>query len=101
MTARDFIVTFNTDVYDSRPWFQVPRAVARLLGVKSRDTIAVDIKRTDGTLIYYGLAKLDSGTEVYDAHISRRLTRGEKIRVTVSLAPNDTSVEQRKAAKRK
>jgi hypothetical protein len=60
-----------------------------LLGVKSGDSVAVDINKPDGKLIYRGLAKMDSGTEVYDAHISKRLTRGEKIRVTVSLAPDD------------
>jgi hypothetical protein len=43
MKARNISVTFNVDVYDSRPWFQIPTAVAKLLGLKSGDVIAVSI----------------------------------------------------------
>jgi len=25
-------VTFHIDVYDSRPWFQIPQAIAKVLG---------------------------------------------------------------------
>lgn len=98
MTARSISITFHTDVYKSKPWFQVPRAIARLLGVKSGDALAVDISKPDGELIYHGLAKMDSGTEVYDAHIGKRLTRGAEIRVTVSLPPNGTVIDRGKAA---
>jgi hypothetical protein len=87
MPAQNFVVTFNTNVYSSKPWFQVPRPVAKLLGAKSGDALAVDINAPNGRLIYHGLAKLESGTEVYDAHISKQLKRGDGIRVTVSLPP--------------
>ena len=57
MTARNMSVTFHTDVYKRKPWFQVPRSVARLLGVKSGDVLAVGISKPDGELNYHGLAK--------------------------------------------
>jgi hypothetical protein len=97
VTARSISITFHTDVSKSKPSFQVPRAIARLLGVKSGDALAVDISKPDGELIYHGLAKMDSGTD--DAHIGKRLTRGAEIRVTVSLPPNGTVIDRGKAAR--
>jgi len=35
MKARNISVTFHVDVYDSRPWFQVPKSIAKLLGLRS------------------------------------------------------------------
>jgi hypothetical protein len=92
MTARNISVTFHTDVHNSRPWFQVPRAIARLLGVKSGDVLAVDLSKPSGELIYHGLAKLESGTEI--VHISHILKRGAEIRVTVCLPPEGTVVDR-------
>ena len=97
MTARSISITFHTHVYKSKPWFQVPRAIARLLGVKSGDALAVDISTPDGELVYHGLAKMDSGTEVYDAHIGKHLIKGAEIRVTVRLPPNATVIDRGKA----
>jgi hypothetical protein len=99
LTARNISITFHTDVYRSRPWFQIPRAVARLLGVKSGDVLAVDISKPDGELLYHGFAKMDSGTEVYDAHIGKGLKRGAEIRVTVSLPPYGTVIDSKRRPK--
>jgi|SRR5579864_5749781 len=93
MAARNFSVSFHTDVYDSRPWFQIPRAVTRLLGVKSGDPIAVGISKPTGEMIYHGLAKIDSGTEIYMAHIGKLLTKGAEIRVSVSRTPEDIPIK--------
>jgi len=91
MKARNISVTFHVDVYDSRPWFQVPKAIAKLLGLKSGDGIAVNITTPEGEPLYHGLAKLGSGTEIYQAHISKRLKKGKEIRVTASCVPDANS----------
>jgi hypothetical protein len=93
MKARNISVTFHVDVYDSRPWFQVPRAIAKVLGVKSGDEIAVTISTPKGGLLYHDLATLGSGTEIYQAQIGRRLRKGQEIRVTASRPP-DKSVKR-------
>lgn len=93
MNARNISVTFHVDVYDSRPWFQVPRAIAKVLGVKSGNAIAVTISTPKGELLYHDLATLGSGTEIYQAQIGRRLRKGQEIRVTVSRPP-DGSVKR-------
>jgi len=90
MKARNISVTFHVDVYNSRPWFQVPKQIVRLLGLKSGRVIAVSVSTPEGELLYHGLANLHSGTEIYDAHISKRLTKGEEIRVTASRPPEGT-----------
>ena len=94
MLVRNMSVTFHTDVYKTKPWFHIPKSVARLLGVKSGDVLAVGISKPDGELIYHGLAKMDSGTEML--HIGKILKRGAEIRVTVSRPPSDTVVQPRK-----
>jgi hypothetical protein len=100
VTARNISITFHTDVYKSRPWFQVPRQIARLLGVKSGDVLAVDLSEPSGELVYHGLAKVDSRTEIYGAdygaHIGKRLRKGAEIRVTVSLPPDGTVIDHSK-----
>jgi len=80
----------HVDVYDSRPWFQIPKSIAKLLGLRSGHGIAVTISKAEGEPLYHGLAKLGSGTEIYQAHISKRLKKGEKIRVTASRPPERT-----------
>jgi hypothetical protein len=52
MKARNISVTFNVDVYDSRPWFQIPTAVAKLLVLKSGDVIAVSISTASTDYAY-------------------------------------------------
>ena len=64
MLARNMSVTFHTDVNKTKPWFHIPKSVAQLLSVKSGDVLAVGISKPDGELIYHGLAKMDSGTEM-------------------------------------
>jgi hypothetical protein len=95
VTARNISVTFHTDVHKSKPWFQIPRAVARVLGAKSGDVLAVGISKPEGELIYHGLTKLDSVPEVYTAHVGKILTKGTEIRVTVSRPPEGTVIERR------
>jgi hypothetical protein len=89
MKARNISVTFNVDVYDSRPWFQIPTAVAKLLDLKSGDVIAVSISTPQGELRYHGLANMGSGKEIYRSYVSTRLKKGEEIRVTVARPPKD------------
>lgn len=90
MLARNMSVTFHTDVHKSKPWCHIPKSVARLLGVKSGDALAVGISKPDGELIYHGLAKMDSGTEML--HIGKILKKGAEIRVSVSRPPSDMVV---------
>lgn len=89
MNARNVSVTFNVDVYDSKPWFQIPTAVARLLNLKSGDVIAVSISTPSGDLLYHGLANMGSGKEIYRSYVSTRLRKGREIRVTASRPPKD------------
>jgi bifunctional DNA-binding transcriptional regulator/antitoxin component of YhaV-PrlF toxin-antitoxin module len=37
-------------VYDSRPWFQIPQAIAKVLGLKSGDVIALSISKPKGSI---------------------------------------------------
>jgi hypothetical protein len=90
MKARNTSVTFHVDVYDSKPWFQVPRAITKLLELKSNTVIAISISRPNGELLYHGLARMGSGTEIYRAYVSKKLKKGEEIRVTVSRPPEET-----------
>jgi hypothetical protein len=89
MKARNVSVTFTIDVYDSRPWFQIPTAIVKLLGLKSGDAHAVSVRRSDGELLYHGLANMGSGKEIYRSYVSKRLKKGEEIRVTVSHPPEE------------
>jgi hypothetical protein len=89
MKARNISVTFHLDVYDSRPWFQIPTAIAKLLNLKSGDVIAVSITTPRGELLYHGLANMGSGKEIYRSYVSTRLKKGKEIRVTVSRPPID------------
>jgi hypothetical protein len=89
MKARNISVTFYTDVYDSRPWFQIPQAIAKVLGLKSGDVIALSISKPKGELLYHGLAHMGSGKEIYRTYVSKRLKKGQEIRVTVSRPPED------------
>ena len=89
MKARNISVTFHIDVYDSRLWFQIPQAIAKMLGLKSGDVIAVSISTPKGKLLYHGLAQMGSGKEIYRAYVSKRLKKGQEIIVTVSRLPED------------
>jgi hypothetical protein len=80
------------DVYDSRPWFQIPTTVAKLLGLKSGDVIAVSISTPKGELLYHGLANMGSGKEIYRSYLSTRLKKGEEIRVTGVSSPEDVGL---------
>jgi hypothetical protein len=91
MKARNISVTFHVDVYDSRPWFQVPTAAAKLINLKSKDVIAVSIGTPKGELLFHGLAKMGSGKEIYRSYVSTRLKKGKEIRVTVSRPPEDVA----------
>jgi hypothetical protein len=66
-------------VYDRRPWFQIPTAIAKLLGLKSGDVIAVSISTPKGELLYHGLVNMGSGKEIYRSYVSTRLKKGEEI----------------------
>lgn len=90
MKARNISATFHVDVYDSKPWFQVPRAITKLLELKSNSVIAISISRPDGELLFHGLASMGSGTEIYRVYVSKKLKKGEEIRVTVSRPPEET-----------
>jgi hypothetical protein len=82
-------VTFHINVYDSRPWFQIPQAIAKVLSLKSGDVIALSISTPKGKLLYHDLAKMGSGKEIYRTYVSKRLKKGQEIRVTVSGPPED------------
>jgi hypothetical protein len=87
MKGRNISITFHVDVYNTRPWFQIPRSIARVLGVKSGDKIAVNISMPNGELLYHDLATLGSGTEIYHPHNGKTLAKGKEIRVTISHPP--------------
>ena len=90
MKARNISVTFNVDVYDSRPWFQVPKSIAGLLALRSGDAIAVSVGTPEGEPLYHGLAKLDFHAKSCKAHIGKRLKKGDEIRVTAFHPPAGT-----------
>jgi hypothetical protein len=81
----------NISVYDSRPWFQIPQAIAKVLGLKSGDVMALSISTPEGELLYHDLAKMGSGKETYRSYVSKRLKKGQEIRVTVSRPPDDVT----------
>ncbi|SPF47563.1 hypothetical protein SBA1_750022 [Candidatus Sulfotelmatobacter kueseliae] len=80
-------VTFLTTVYHSKPAFEVPKLIARALGVKSRNPNSVSITRPTGELLYHGLARLTSDFEVCSGDAIKPLTQGEAIRVWITRPP--------------
>jgi hypothetical protein len=91
MQDRMVSVTFHVDVRDGKPWFRIPKAIAKLFSLKSGDVLAVSISTPKGETLYHGLAKLDSAATPYKMHIGKRLTKGKEIRVKASL-PRDGNV---------
>lgn len=87
---RNISVTFHVDVYDSKPWFQIPSEIAKLLDLTSREMFALTISAPNGNLLYHGFANMGSGREIYRSYVSKFLKKGEEIRVTVSRAPKDS-----------
>ena len=87
MKARNLSATFHVDVPDSKPWFPFPKDIAKLFSLKAGDVLAVSIITPKGKALYHGLAKLDTATNPYKMHISKILTKGKEIRVTVFHMP--------------
>lgn len=77
------------------PWFQIAQAIVKVLGLKSGDVIALSISTPEGKLPYHGLAQMGSGKEIYRAYVSKRLKKGQEIRVTVSRPPEDLQSTKR------
>ncbi len=64
--------------------FQVPREVMNSLGLwNKKDAVRITIRRR-GRILYKGLARLTSGSEVRSGRAVKRLRVGEQIIVTVS-----------------
>jgi hypothetical protein len=75
--------SFQVRVYKCMRGFHVPWRTARLLNVWSKDTVDLQIRRPKGKLVYRGLGRLTSGTEIRTGKAVRRLRRGETITVTI------------------
>jgi hypothetical protein len=90
MKARHISVTFHVDVQNDKPWFPLPTSIAELFEMKAGDVLAVSISTPEGEPLYHGLAKLDTHSKNYKAHIGKILTKGTEIRVTACHPPKGT-----------
>jgi hypothetical protein len=91
MKPRHISVTFHIDAQDDKPWFRLPKSIVELFGLKAGDVLAVSISTPQGAPLYHGLAKFDSHSKRYKAHVGKILTKGEEIRVTASRPPESVS----------
>ena len=77
MKARHINVTFHVDVQNVKAWFLLPKSIVELFEMRAGDVLAVSISAPDGESQYHGLARLDTHTKDYKAHIGTILTKGE------------------------
>jgi hypothetical protein len=85
-SSRIVSVVLEVKSETQRPRFNVPREVTKILGLKSKDKIALVIREAGSERpLYGGTPKLKSGTEIYDAKdVSRSLPKNAGIRVEAS-----------------
>ena len=71
-------------VWNCMPAFQVPREVMNSLGLwNKRNAVRITIRKR-GHVLYKGLARITSGSEVRSGEAVKRLRLGEQIVLTVS-----------------
>ena len=78
-------VTFEVTTGSSKPWYDIPKGVTKLLGLRPKDEIVVNITdlRTNRLLWTRGTETLKSDTEIFGS-TEVQLQPGQKIRVEVS-----------------
>jgi hypothetical protein len=88
-SSRIFSVIFEVRTETERRRFNIPVGVTRLLGLRSKRDIALVIREAaSGKLLYGGVQRLKSGTEIYGAEdVSQCLSKGKLIRVEASRTP--------------
>ena len=86
MSPRVITVSFLTAVYSSKPAFDVPKDVAKVLGVGNKSRVVINVIGPNGAPVYYGPARLTSGTEVCSGPARTALKKllGKQITVWVS-----------------
>ena len=76
-------ITFETQAQnDAPPRFSIPKAVCRLLKVKSGDFVDLRVRSGKAT-VALPRQRLLSGTEVYGKRLKGVVTPGERLLVTV------------------
>jgi bifunctional DNA-binding transcriptional regulator/antitoxin component of YhaV-PrlF toxin-antitoxin module len=84
MNARIIQVTFEATVHKNDQRFTVPAKVARLLGLKRDDEIALIIKNKSGLPLFGGKQPMASRWEVYGSEMREHLRKGKPIIVQAS-----------------
>jgi len=64
--------------------FSVPEEITKLLGAKSKDNLALSIKRSGGETVIVGSKKLSSGKEIMGPEIRESIKPRERIQVRAS-----------------
>jgi hypothetical protein len=85
MSYRVLAVTFEIDAQthvDGR--FTVPLRICRMLGLREGRNIYLVVETPAGKMLYVGVKKLSSGTEIYGEDIRACVKAGQRIRVTAS-----------------
>ena len=77
-------VSFEVQVYNSSPRFNIPKNVRTQLGVDNEDSVYLTIKTTSGDHLFTGRKTLRSGPEIYGADLIGKVTPGSRILVEAS-----------------
>jgi hypothetical protein len=89
MNARIIQITFEVTVHKNDQRFTVPTKVARLLGLKRDDEVALVIKNKSGLPLFGGTQEMASRWEVYGSEMRKHIRKGKPIIVQAS-SPKST-----------
>jgi hypothetical protein len=79
-------VAFSATVHKGGGRFHIPLKVARTIGVTSPGEIALSIRTQSGESLFFGIARMRSGHEVYGKEM-RNLKAKQQIIVEASAPP--------------
>ena len=83
--------TFSKKTYSKKKGFEFPAKLHALFGFRKNDRVALLIARPSGEVVFCGISRFTSGTEVTEVETCRNLELGEDILVTASRAPTPRS----------
>ena len=90
MPPRVLSVTFAVDTYESKQGLNVPKDIVALLGLKSDNNdrdIALTVASPTGNIVFHGIGRLTSGTEICSGDAIKNLPLHERVIVTASRPP--------------
>jgi hypothetical protein len=79
------MLQFCRNTYNCKPAFSVPSKTIKALNFRgqNKDVFIIVRRQLDDSLIYRGPARLTSGPEICSGNAIKKLTPGERIRVSI------------------